>query len=125
MEEEGAVSLWLGTANSREAFEEMLEVSFSEDGDFLGSPFSRAFGIEYYEEGLKEAEYFDQPSNDLGELLSGASYDDVIVDRFRSQGAQAGSSNCVILLYNYRHDTPTEWSSDGVLLRFFGAVRYQ
>jgi Immunity protein 22 len=125
MEEEGAVSLWLGTSNSIDEFEKALDVTFSQDGDFLGSPFSRAFGIDYYEEGLREAEYYDQPSSDLRQLLSGASYESVIVDRFRSLGTPTGSFNCVVLLYNYHHEMPAEWTNHGVFLQFFGTVRYQ
>lgn len=125
MEEEGTVSLWLGTATSRGALEEAMEVTFSEDGDFLGSPFSRAFGIEYYDEGLREAEYFDQPSGNLEALLKGASYDNVIIERFHKLGTPQGRFNCAVLLHNYRHNGRQDWKTDKIHLEFAGSIKHQ
>jgi Immunity protein 22 len=125
MEEDGIVSLWIGTAKSEAPFNAAQEVSFSEDGDFLGSEFSRAFGIEYYYDGLKEAAYRENSSSRLDELLRGASYDAAIVNRFESIGRIDEQVNCIILLYNYRHAGPTEFKTDGLSLRYFGAVNYK
>jgi hypothetical protein len=40
VEEPGVVSLWFGRAESKAAFDAAILAAFSEDGDFLGSPFS-------------------------------------------------------------------------------------
>ncbi|MDQ3036190.1 MAG: immunity 22 family protein [Myxococcota bacterium] len=119
------MSLWAGTAASEDAFELVLEVGFSEDGDFLGSPFSRAFGIDYYDEGLREAEYFQEPSDRLEVLLDGVSYQNVVLPRLREEGQLSGPVNCVVLLYDQRHDGPTRWSGPDVVLEFFGSARYR
>lgn len=125
MEEEGTVSLWLGDASSREAFEAALAVTFSADGDSLGSPFSRAFRVDHHDEGLGEAEYFDEASRDLAQLLKGASYDDVVIERFQRQVPAVEPANCVVLLFNYRHEQPVTWTGTGVSFRFLGSVTYR
>jgi hypothetical protein len=125
MNEDGTVSLWLGNAPSREAFDEALDVQFSEDGDFLGSRFSRAFNIGYYDEGLKEAEYREQPATDLQALLEGVSYADVVIPRFLTAISAPIAANCFVLLYDYRHVAPHDWAADGSVFRYAGSVKYR
>jgi hypothetical protein len=55
MDADDVVSLWLGAAAARSLFDEALDVVFSEDGDFLGSPFSSAFGIGCCDDGSRVA----------------------------------------------------------------------
>jgi hypothetical protein len=124
MNEDGVVSLWVGMA-SKEAFDASLKVSFSEDGDFLGSKWSRAFGIRYYDEGVKEAVRRDSPTRRLDELLRGVSYEDVVIPRFESIAKLEDEVNCCVLLYNCRHHGRAEWTSDDLVLRFVGTVSYR
>lgn len=125
MEERGTVSVWLGKSASRGAFERATEVAFSEDGDFLGSAFSRAFGIGYHDAGLMEAEFSEDPPRSLASLLDGISYGDKVLPRLLASGASLrGDENCFVLLYDERHEQPAAWVSDGVELRFVAAVRY-
>lgn len=49
----------LGSAASEDEFFEALTISFSKDGDFLGSPFGTAFGIGSYDDATREAEYWE------------------------------------------------------------------
>lgn len=125
MNEDGIVSLWIGSAVSRDAFDDALAVKFSDDGDFLGSRFSRAFGIGYYDEGLIEADYHDVPAKSLEELLKGVSYADVVVPRFLRANPDAIMANSFVLLYNFRHAGPQTWNSHGLSLRHIGAVEYR
>jgi len=118
MQEDGMASLWVGTARSSEVLEWAMKVAFSEDGDFLGSPFSRAFAVDYYEEGLREAAFFDEIQRDIGEALRGVSYEDQITEGFRSLRVPTGEFNSVVLLFDYRHEGASEWSEDGISLRF-------
>lgn len=126
MEVDGMVSLWVGSAISRGAFDEALLASFSPDGDFLGSPFSRGFGIDYYEDSLREAVYYPRPPGTFEGLLAGSSYSSKTVPRFRqSTAGLAPGANCVVLLYNYEYEgRRVDWRSDGVSLTFLGAVAY-
>lgn len=126
MEEEGTVSLWVGKAISREELERVLEVSFSDDGDFLGSEFSRAFGIDYYEDSTREAEVHDGAAKTLNDLLHGASYEEKIIPEFEKlTGSRLAGENAVVLLYNIRYEgTKGAWTTGGLELRFVGTVRY-
>lgn len=103
MEEVGAVSLWLGTTDSSESLENVMRVFFSEDGDFEGSAFSRAFGIEFYDEDFREAENVGSCSPLIECLLAGFSYEDIIVPKFSAMiGVLVKGFNTVILLYNFK-----------------------
>jgi hypothetical protein len=82
MEEEGIVSVWIGEAATAEDFEQATSVSFSEDGDFLGSKFSQALNIGYFDSGLIEAEYREAPCGSLKEL---------VLSQIRSSPNQAAS----------------------------------
>ena len=127
MEEEGTVSLWIGRTPSEAALDAAVEVTSSEDGDFLGCDFSRGFAIEYFDQDYIEAVYREKPSNDFAELFEGASFHEVIVDRFRAIGQIDEPVNCFILLFNFRYSGTVKSASmgDGVSMRFFGAVSYE
>ena len=95
MGEQGAVSLFLGTAASAGAFWSAVEVQYSEDGDFLGSRFSRAFGIDFFDEDYHEAEFYDEPPESLAGFLAGASYDSSIIPLFDKYGVKpSANDNC-------------------------------
>ena len=115
----------MGMTISQGAFESTLKAAFSDDGDFLGSPFSNAFGIGYYDEGLKETACCDSPTRRLRDLLNGVSYDSVIIDRFESLARLDTDVNCAVLIYDHRHEGLVEWFLNGVSMTFFGAVRYR
>jgi len=125
MEKDHVVSLWLGRATSADDFWNALEVEFSEDGDFVGSAFSKAFGIEYYEDGLREAQHFHGPVTSFTSMAAGASYQDVVLPRFVGLGVDLDTStNCLVFLYNYDHNLPMKASLPGLELRFIGSVSY-
>lgn len=126
MEVAGRVSLWVGNATSRAAFDAALLAAFSADGEFLGSPFSRGFSIGYYEDGLREAEYFDSPPRSLDRLLAGSSYSETTVSGFQQIAVElAPGDNCMVLLFNRSYDGRTRrWHGGGVSLRFFGEIGY-
>ena len=125
MTDEGFVSAWIGNATSRDVLDRAVEVEYSEDGDLLGSPFSRAFGIGRYDDDVREVHYHETIVSGLSDLLRGASYDDVVIPRLANLVSEPIEGNCVILLYNYRHDGPSEWDTEGFSLRYVGAVAYR
>jgi hypothetical protein len=125
MRDEGVVSLWVGESDSPDALDAYLQVGYSEDGDFIPSPFARDFGIRYYDEDFREAQHYEEPSRSVRDLLKGYSYDSVIIPKFVQL---LGDSfpvdvNAVILLYNFKHDSGVEANDGGpVRLRYMGAV---
>ena len=46
MQKEGFVSFWVGNIKSSEELDNLLEISYTEDGDFIPSLFARSFDIE-------------------------------------------------------------------------------
>jgi hypothetical protein len=120
----GKVSLWLGHARSREELVKALHVKFSEDGDFLGSEFSRAFEVGYYDAGVEEAEFRPGRSS-LAELLAGASRYDELVRQLEVSVSLDPDTNCFVLLYDYEHAGPTEGRGDGWTMRYVGAASYE
>ncbi|HVV50849.1 MAG TPA: immunity 22 family protein [Polyangia bacterium] len=125
MNNEGFVSLWVGVARSEEALQKFVETSFSDDGDFLGSVFSRAFVLGRYYDDLLEAEYHESPTATLRDLLRGASYEDVIIGRFEALGTIEDPVNCSILLCDCRHVGPSAWASADIAITFVGTVKYR
>jgi hypothetical protein len=106
MLKEGFVSFWVGKINSSEELDNLLEISYSEDGDFIPSLFARSFDIERYDDAVRETEFYSDDDNLLSRLLEGFSYDDVIIPKITSLcGEQLQSNyNAVILLYNFKYE---------------------
>ena len=124
MEEEGIVSVWIGEAQSAADFGGATAVSFSEGGDFLGSEFSRAFQIGYYDGGLTEAEYRGSPCNSIRELLGEVSYARQILPQLEKYPFR-GAPNCFVLLYDYRFSRAGAFQGDGINLGFLGTATYK
>lgn len=123
MQEEGIVSVWIGEAASAEDFEQATTVSFSEDGEFLGSKFSQSLNIGYFDSGLIEAEYREAPCGSLQELLHDVSYAAQILRQFGTEVFEK-RPNCFLLLYNYRFGGPAAFMENGVTLHFLGLATY-
>jgi hypothetical protein len=128
MIDEKAVSLWAGWAASREVLELNLATSYSEDGDFLGSRFSRAFKIDYFDEDLLEAEVLDNDATTIAAALKGCSSDIKVIQEFEKLLGLTfvGPVNSIVLLYNFHYDGDIEFWTDGdISLKFFGTVNYR
>ncbi|MFF2496849.1 immunity 22 family protein [Peribacillus sp. NPDC058075] len=127
MQKEGFVSFWVGNINSSEELDNLLEISYTEDGDFIPSMFARSFGIDRYDDAVREADFYDEADNSLSRLLEGFSYDEDIIPKFSSLcGAQLPSQyNVVILLYNFKYEgIKKKTTINNSNLEFLGAVEY-
>ncbi|WP_027841693.1 immunity 22 family protein [Mastigocoleus testarum] len=126
MEEVGIVSLWLGKTDSLDSLENILQIFYSEDGDFAGSTFTKAFEIDFYDEDFREAEFLAQSDNNIEGLLKGFSYDSVIIPRFAEFISPLNQNfNTVILLFNFRYTgTVKAWETEELYLEYFGSVSY-
>ncbi|MFE4813591.1 immunity 22 family protein [Peribacillus simplex] len=127
MQKEGFVSFWVGNINTSEELDNLLEISYTEDGDFVPSMFARSFGIDRYDDAVREADFYDEADNSLSRLLEGFSYDDDIITKFSSFcGAQLQIQyNFVILLYNFKYEgIKKKTTINNYNLEFLGAVEY-
>ncbi|PZD93019.1 hypothetical protein DNH61_24845 [Paenibacillus sambharensis] len=128
MEKEGFVSLWVGNVQSFEELNRLLTVSYSDEGDFAPSIFAKHFEIRRYDDAVREAEYYEEASNDLSQLLEGFSYDEEIIPKFIAieQEGLPNESNAVVLLYNFQYaGAVSESTILSNYLRFVGAVKYR
>lgn len=127
MEKIGTVSLWLGVADSIESLDAYTNTSYSEDGEFEGSEFTRSFDIQYHDENFKEAECIDR-SKSVASLLEGFSYDDTIVPQFEELLGKEliTGMNAVVLLYNFNYKgSKRDARTAQIQLRYMGSVRYE
>lgn len=128
MEKKGFVSLWVGNVQSSDELDRLLVVSYSDDGDFIPSIFANHFEIRRYDDAVREAEYYEEASDDLNQLLEGFSYDDEIVPRFDTlvEEELPNDINAVVLLYNFKYTGEIiEATIQSNYLRFLGTVEYQ
>ncbi len=124
MEKEGFVSLFIGNSSSSEELQNYILVSYSEDGDAISSRFEKDFNIVSYDHDFIEAEFYEEPSDDLRVLLEGFSYDKEITPKFiKICGERLNQeANSVILLYNFQyHENVIETDQ----FRFLGTIQYK
>lgn len=123
---DNVVSIWFGSAPSEAEYLEALDVSFSDDGNFLGSHLSNALGVGYYEDSTREALCRAPGTYTTEELLDGVSYQDEVLQALGKEHSPAEGENCALLLYNYRFDGPAAPAAfDGVTMRFVASVTYR
>ena len=121
------VSLWMGRADSATSLDEYLKVGFSGDGDLIPSTFSKNFGIKSYDDDFREARVFDVPSRSLLDLLTGFSYDDLIIPKFIKLcgPSLSADANAVILLYNFDYTEGHQENADGLVkVRYLGTITF-
>ncbi|MEI7024424.1 immunity 22 family protein [Paenibacillus sp. y28] len=125
MEKKGFVSLWLGTAGSEEELEAYVTAPYDEEGDALDSPFMADFGIEDEDEDFREIQLLEQAAQEIAVILSGHSYDDVIIPRFQELSGPVLNEavNAVILLYNFAYSGQAGRTASG--MTFIGTASYE
>jgi len=129
MRVENRVSLWLGTAPNSQALADYVRLRYADDGDIVPSQLMADFGIDSYDENFREAEFLAPEDDRISEILKGFSYDAQVIDAYESAVGNLLDSkiNAVVLLYNY--DANVEIGqvagSNGVSLKYYGAVEYE
>ena len=108
MEKEGYVSLWIGNMKSDNELLEYVELGYTEDGDWAPSKFLIDFNIDIddFDEDYIERVCHDNVVNSISELISGCSYEDIIMPQIEKVIADRfpENINSAILLYNYDYD---------------------
>jgi hypothetical protein len=128
MEKEGYVSLWIGNSKSDEELLEYVELVYTDDGDSVPSQFLQDFNIDIddFDEDFIER-IFEKETNSITELISGCSYEDVLIPKYESLIGKVSSVkfNAGILLYNFQYDGSIKTvNNKGCQFEFIGAVEY-
>lgn len=120
-EREDVVSVWLGGCTDSAAFLTYMEEGYTEDGDLIPSQFALDFGLDYYEIGLREAEYLEEGT--ILDYLAWASYSSAYAQDVVKKAHEKGlhQINCGVLLFDYEVD-PNVRAAGG--LTFIGVFDY-
>lgn len=117
------VSLWFGNFEENN-FNEYFEIKYTEDGDSIPSLFEKDFALGYYDRDLVEKFWSDNNSEDIEVLFEDFSYDNQLIDQFRSVTIDE-PYNTVMLIYDYKYEGKTKISDyKNNKLRFIGTVTY-
>ena len=106
MIKENKVSLWLGTFNSSDDFNEYCELKFDEDGNYIKSQFQNEFNILKYDLDAFEKDWISDSCSNVESLLVGFSYDNVIIPKFDKliNHEKIKDYNSILLLFNFEYD---------------------
>lgn len=114
MEKKGVVSLWIGNTKSNKFLNNYMEMKYTEEGEWEPSEFLNDFNIDMddVEEDFIEKVRYEEVSDDLERLLSGCSYEDVVIPNIKKNVGNIGKKNIntVILVYDL------EYSGDKVIV---------
>ncbi|AQY50656.1 hypothetical protein PWEIH_03446 [Listeria weihenstephanensis FSL R9-0317] len=117
------VSLWFGNFEENN-FNVYFEIKYTEDGDSAPSLFEKDFALGYYDRDLVEKFWSDDNSEDIEILLEDFSYDNQLIDHFRSVTIDE-PYNTVMLIYDYKYEGKTKISDyKSNKIRFIGTVTY-
>ncbi len=122
------ISTWLGHAESRAALDRVLSVKYSDEGEFLGSEFSRAFRLGRFDDDFREASRSEIAPKSLEALLAGVSYEAEAIPAIVKTGAELKSGdNCFVCLYGFKapKGTRASWTFPGLALRFAGVGSFK
>ncbi|SHJ56724.1 Immunity protein 22 [Clostridium amylolyticum] len=108
MEREGYVSLWIGNIKTDDELLEYVELVYTDAGDWLPSQFLKDFNIDIddFDDDCIERVCLEQNVTSITELISGCSYEDIVIPRYEkiTDGVSIVKCNSGILLYNFQYD---------------------
>lgn len=87
---------------------EYVDLLYTDDGDYVQSPFLKDFDIDIddFDEDYIERVCLDEVVNSIDSLISGCSYEDVVIPQYEKivKGVSIVKYNAGILLYNFEYD---------------------
>ncbi|MGA3828094.1 immunity 22 family protein [Pseudomonas chlororaphis] len=97
------VSIWVAnTGWDIPTLQQATTPSYSEDGDFLGSDFTKAFALDFIDDDLMEADKVEITSS-LPDAVEGFSYDSEISKSINRQPTKIPPIDTVILVYELQY----------------------
>lgn len=106
MENQGWVSVWLGNIEENHSVGDYLDITYDEDGESVPSQFFIDFNIDRddTDEDTIEKVNYKKRSSDISTLLSGCSYEEIIIPKLMGNIKLEKSYNAVILIYNFEYN---------------------
>lgn len=122
------VSIW--TANTDwepSTLRDVMSPEHSDDGDLLGSEFSKAFSLGFVDNDTVEADKI-QPTNSLIDAIDGCSYDFDIASDMKNKNTPLTEApiNAIVAIYDYSFSgTPKHTKIRNNLFAYRGRFEYQ
>lgn len=104
-----------------------MSPEYSDDGDFLGSEFSKAFSLGFIDDDTVEADKIE-PTNSLIDAIDGCSYDlDIASDmKHKNTPLTEARIDTIIAIYDYSFSgTPKNTKIRNNLFTYRGSFEYQ
>lgn len=129
MEYSGVASVWFGVSKSFENLEEYVDIEYTEDGDAIDSKFGTNFEFGYYDEDNIEICFYENPKNNVDDILNDFSYSELIIPKIKeliNGDKLAYSINSVIVLYDFQYnEAKSGVESENLEIKFIGTVPYK
>lgn len=129
MEYSGMVSVWFGISESFEKLEEYVDIEYTEDGDSIDSKFGTNFEFGYYDEDNIEICFYEDPKNNIDDILKDFSYSEVIIPDIKKlvKGDNiAYWINSVIVLYDFQYNEKRVGNeTENIEIKYIGTVPYK
>lgn len=122
------VSIW--TANTDwepSTLRDVMSPEYSDDGDFLGSEFSKAFSLGFVDDDTVEADKIE-PTNSLINAVDGCSYDLDIASDMKNKNTPLTDApiDTIVAIYDYSFSgTPQNTKIRNNLFTYRGSFEYQ
>lgn len=121
------VSIW--TANTDwepSTLRDVMSPEYSDDGDFLGSEFSKAFSLGFVDDDTVEADKIE-PTNSLIDAIDGCSYDLDIASDMKNKNSPLTDApiDTIVAIYDYSFSPPQNTKIRNNLFTYRGSFEYQ
>ncbi|PWY53358.1 immunity 22 family protein [Pseudomonas sp. RW409] len=120
------VSIWVAhTSWDIPTLQQVTTPSYSEDGYFLGSDFTKAFALDFIDDDLMEADKVEI-TNSLPDAIEGFSYDSEISDSINRNPTKIPPTDTVVLIYELQYSgTPQKSLIKGKEFIYSGSFEYR
>jgi len=122
------VSIW--TANTDwepSTLRDVMSAEYSDDGDYLGSEFDKAFSLGFVDVDSVEADKIE-PTNSLIKAIDGCSYDLDIASDMKNKNTTLTDApiDTIVAIYDYSFSgTPQNTKTRNKLFTYRGSFEYQ
>ena len=130
MDNSDFVSLWIGNINSKDHLDLYTELKYTDEGEWLPSPFLADFNIDIddFDEDFLEKAYHENEVDSLKDLILGCSYESIVIPKLVSlfSNKLPRKVNSAILMYNLKYSgSIKEIKHDEINFKYVGTLQYR